>query len=75
MAQDALQQGVPCAVYSLSVRISAERRRRAAEYGVPIREYRVFHSLLHDLLRSAGLPGPARELAGMRDDGATGSRT
>ena len=37
---------------------------------VPIKEYRVFHELLTDLLTAAGLPRPARELADMRDDGA-----
>ena len=35
-------------------------------YKVPVREYRVFHELLADLLHAAGLPGPVRELAAMR---------
>lgn len=32
--------------------------------------YDVFYELLEHLLGSAGLPGPARELARMADDGA-----
>ena len=46
-----------------------ERRRAAAKLGVPLREYSVFHELLTDVLHSAGLPGPAKELAKMSDDG------
>ena len=47
-----------------------EIRKEALGSAIEIREYSVFHELLTDLLHSAGLPGPARELADMRDDGA-----
>ena len=73
LASDAIGQGVPCAVYALDVRIGRERRRRARALGVPIREYGVFHELLADVLHSAGLPGPARELDQMRASGAGGA--
>ena len=70
MAQDAIQQKVPCTVYSLSLRMDAERHRAAEKMNVPIKEYDIFHELLTDLLHSAGLPGPVRELARMADDGS-----
>ena len=71
IAQDALKQRVPCAVYALSLKMSPERHRAAQRMNVRIKEYDVFHELLTDLLHSAGLPGPARELADMADDGST----
>ena len=67
MAQDALEQQVPCDIYALNLRVPAERHRRAARFGVRIREYQVFHELLADMLHAAGLPGPMRELAAMRE--------
>ena len=69
MAQDALEQKVPCAIYTLNLRVPRAQRRRAAALGVRIQEYTVFHDLLQDMLEAAGLPGPARELAAMHDDG------
>ena len=70
MAQDAIRQKVPAAVYALGLNMKKERYQAAKKFGVPIREYSVFHNLLTDLLLAAGLPGPARELAGMADDGS-----
>ena len=67
MAQDALEQQVPCDIYALNLRVPAERHRRAAQFGVRIREYQVFHELLSEMLAAAGLSGPIRELAAMRE--------
>ena len=76
MAQDALRQQVPCDIYALNLRVPAERHKRAAQFGLRIREYDVFHELLSDVLHEAGLPGPARELAAMRSaPGARDERT
>ena len=68
--RDILKQKVPCALYALNLRVRPEIRKEALGSAIEIREYSVFHELLTDLLHSAGLPGPARELADMRDDGA-----
>ena len=73
LVKDAMEQKVPCALYTLSLRVTPETKRAAQKMGVPIKEYAVFHELLTDLLHSAGLPGPAKELANMRDDGARSS--
>ena len=73
MAQDAHEQEVPCAVYTLNLKVLPERRRVANEWGVSIREYSVFHELLTDALHAAGLPGPAKELAALHDDAPRGS--
>ena len=35
-----------------------------------VREYQLFHDLLTDMLNDAGLEGPVRELADMREDGS-----
>lgn len=71
LAKDALKQRVPCAIYTLNLKVSAERHRRAAQIGVSIREHTVFHELLMEMLEAAGLPAPAQELAAMRRSGAT----
>jgi hypothetical protein len=75
MAQDARRQGVPCAIYTLSLKVSSDRRRSAARLGVDVKEFEVFHELLTEVLHSAGLPKPVRELARMADDGATAQGT
>ena len=70
MVKDALSQKVPCAIYALSLHVPQQTHRAARQMGVEIKEYSVFHDLLTDLLHSAGLQGPARELADMRDSGS-----
>lgn len=74
IVKDVLRQRVPCKLYTLSVRTPAEVRKEARKLGVEIKEYAVFHELLTDLLHSAGLPGPARELASMKNDGTRSRR-
>ena len=65
------KQRVPCSLYTLNLRVKPEIAKEAKKLGVKIREYTVFHELLTDVLNSAGLEGPAKELAKMADDGAT----
>jgi len=70
LAHNAHSQGVPCDVYLLNVTASKPHRELAQKQGTTIREYAIFHDLLSDLLRAAGLEEPVRELADMGDDGA-----
>ena len=60
---------MPCDVYLLNVRASKAQKARASKLRTTVREYDVFHDLLTDVLNAAGLEGPVRELADMRDDG------
>jgi hypothetical protein len=69
MAKDALEQEVPCAIYTLNLKVPPERHRRASSLGVIIREHSVFHELLVEMLDAAKLAPPKRELAAMADDG------
>jgi hypothetical protein len=69
MAKDALEQEVPCAIYTLNLKVPPERHRRASSLGVSIREHSVFHELLVEMLDAAKLAPPKRELAAMADDG------
>ena len=69
MAKDALEQEVPCAIYTLNLKVPPERHRRASALGVSIREHSVFHELLVEMLDAAKLAPPKRELAAMADDG------
>ena len=59
-----------CAIYTLNLKTPVERRKRALQMGVTIREHTVFHELLVEMLESAGLPAPVRELAQMQHDGS-----
>ena len=70
LAKEALAQAVPCAIYTLNVRVPTERRQRARALGVSIREHDVFDELLGEMLDAAQIAPPKRELAAMADDGS-----
>ena len=66
MLHAARSDGVDGSLYLLNLRSNARIQALARDLRVPVREYRVFHELLTDVLHAAGLPGPVRELAAMR---------
>lgn len=74
MAQDALRQKVPCSIYTLNLKVPPERHRRARHYNVAIREHKVVHELLVEMLDAAELAPPKRELAAMGEDGSGRTR-
>jgi len=70
LAEAASGQGLPCRIYLLNVSASQAQLKEAKSNGTPVREHQLFHDLLADVLDQAGLEGPVRELADMRDDGS-----